>query len=316
MAEELKAEHTFYAFSAENQPAVTVEPGEELSIEAQDCYSNQIQSEDDVLAAVGWDRGIPATGPVSVAGAEPGDTLVAHILEISPARQGVMRVRPGLGALGHLITEPQVKIVPLVEGQAIFSERVRIPLAPMIGVIGTAPRAGSIANDTPGPHGGNMDCTLIAEGSRVYLPVEVPGALFGLGDLHAVMGDGEIVICGVEMAGWVTLRLTLLKGASLPLPLVENEELVATIHSHEDLDLAAQGAIEGMVRLLTETVGLPLREAGMLLSLVGQLRICQVVDPLKTCRMEFPKWVLERYGFAIAQPPWVVSRSSPVQKYG
>jgi len=301
MGRELKADHKFYAFSDENQPAITVQPGEELTIEAQDCYGNQIQSEDDILAAERWDRVIPATGPVSVAGAEPGDTLMAHILEIRPARQGVMRVKPGLGALGHLITEPQVKIIPLMEGQALFSEQVQIPMAPMIGVIGTAPREGSILNDTPGPHGGNMDCTLIGEGCRVYLPVEVPGALLGLGDLHAVMGDGEIVVCGVEMAGWVTLRLTLLKGARLPLPLVENEELVATIHSHEDLDLAAQGAIEGMVRLLTETVGLPLPEAGMLMSVLGQLRICQVVDPLKTCRMEFPKWVLARYGFTMAQ---------------
>jgi amidase len=146
-----------------------------------------------------------------------------------------------------------------------------------------------------------MDCTLITEGSKVYLPVEVPGALFGLGDLHAVMGDGEVVVCGVEMAGRVTVRLNLLTGVRLPLPLVENNDLVATIHSHEDLDLAAQGAIEGMVRLLTESVGLPLNEAGMLMSTVGQLRICQVVDPSKTCRMEFPKWVLERYGFAMGQ---------------
>jgi amidase len=171
----------------------------------------------------------------------------------------------------------------------------------MVGVIGTAPVEGAILNGTPGPHGGNMDCTLIAEGSTVYLPVEVPGALFGLGDLHAVMGDGEVLICGVEMAGWVRVRLDVLKGRSLPLPLVENEELVATIHSGEDLDLAAQGAIENMARLLTETVGLALNEAGMLMSAVGQLRICQVVDPLKTCRMEFPKWALERYGFTMEQ---------------
>jgi amidase len=110
------------------------------------------------------------------------------------------------------------------------------------------------------------------------------------------MGDGEIVVCGVEMAGWVTVRLEVLKGRFLPLPLVENENLVATIHSHEDLDLAAQGAIESMARLLTERVELPLHEAGMLMSALGQLRVCQVVDPLKTCRMEFPKWALERHG--------------------
>ncbi len=293
---QLKAESPFYAFSAENPPALTVRPGEELTLEAQDCFSNQIQREDELFSAPNWDEVNPATGPVFVQGADPGDVLVAHVLEIKPATQGVMVAVPGLGALGHLITEAETRIVPLTEGQALFSEQVQIPLSPMVGVIGTAPREGAIPNGTPGPHGGNMDCTLITEGSKVYLPVEVPGALFGLGDLHAVMGDGEIVVCGVEMAGWVTVRLELLKSRQLPLPLVENDDLVATIHSHEDLDLAAQGAIEGMARLLTESVGLPLNEAGMLMSAVGQLRICQVVDPLKTCRMEFPKWVLESVG--------------------
>lgn len=146
-----------------------------------------------------------------------------------------------------------------------------------------------------------MDCTLVTEGSTVYLPVEVPGALLGVGDLHAVMGDGEVLICGVETAGRVRLRLEVLKGRSLPLPLVETGDVVATVHSHKDLDQAAQGAIEALARLLTEQVGLPLHEAGMLMSTVGQLRICQVVDPLKTCRMEFPKWVLERYGFTMGQ---------------
>ena len=295
----LKAESRFYAFSAENPPALTVQPGEEVTLEAQDCFSNQIRSEDDVFSAVDWDKVNPATGPVFVEGADPGDTLVAHVLEIRSATQGVMTAAPGLGALGHMITEAQTRIVPITEERVLFSEQVQIPLDPMIGVIGTAPREGAIPNGTPGPHGGNMDCTLIAEGSTVYLPVEVPGALFGLGDLHAVMGDGEIFVCGVEMAGWVTVRLELLKSRLLPLPLVENQDLVATIHSHEDLDLAAQGAIEGMARLLTESVGLHLNEAGMLMSAVGQLRICQVVDPLKTCRMEFPKWALERHGFCV-----------------
>jgi amidase len=140
---------------------------------------------------------------------------------------------------------------------------------PMVGVIGTAPREGEILNGAPGPHRGNMDCTLIGEGSKVYLPVEVPGALFGLGDLHAVMGDGEIVVCGVEMAGWVTVQFEVLRGRLVPPPLVETENLVATVHSHEDLDAAAQGAIEGMAQLLTERVELPLHEAGMLMSALG-----------------------------------------------
>jgi len=298
---ELNAERRFYAFSAENPPALRVEPGEELVIETQDCFSNQIRREDKLFATVGWEQVNPATGPIFVTDAEPGDILVADILEIIPAAQGVMVAVPGLGALGDQIREAQTKIIPLKGGLVLFNERVQIPLRPMIGVIGTAPGEGAVLNGTPGLHGGNMDCTLIAEGSKVYLLVEVPGALFGVGDLHAVMGDGEVVVCGVEVAGRVRVRLGLLKESRLPLPLVETMDLVATIFSDEDLDVAAQGAIDNMARLLTEQVGIPFNEAGMLMSTLGQLRICQVVDPLKTCRMEFPKWVLERYGFAMEE---------------
>jgi amidase len=297
----LTADQSFYAFSADNAPALSVASGEQLLVEAQDCFSDQIRSEDDDFSAVGWDRVNPATGPVFVVGAQPADVLVAHVLEIEPAGHGVMTAVPGLGALGHLITEAQTKIIPIRGREALFGEEIRIPLDPMIGVIGTAPREGWVLNGTPGPHGGNMDCTLIREGCRVYLPVEVPGALFGIGDLHAAMGDGEILICGVEIAGRVRVRLDVLKGLQLPLPLVETGEVIATIHSDRDLDQAAQGAIEGMARLLTELGGLPLNEAGMLMSTVGQLRICQVVDPLKTCRMEFPKWLLEELGLKIGR---------------
>jgi len=301
MSRQVNADRTFYAFSPENPPAVTLLPGEEVIIEAQGCLINHIQGDGEQRWLVDRAKGLPATGPVYVSGADPGDIIAAHVLEVRPADRGVMIAVPGVGALGHMITEAETRVIPISKGRAIFSERVEIPLNPMVGVIGTAPREGAIPNDTPGPHGGNMDCTLIAEGSTVYLPVEVPGALFGLGDLHAVMGDGEILICGVEMAGWVRVRLDVLKGLDLPLPLVDNGELIATIHSHEDLDQAAQGAIEAMARVLTDQAGFPLNEAAMLMSAVGQLRICQIVDPLKTCRMEFPTWVLERHGFALEQ---------------
>jgi amidase len=227
---------------------------------------------------------------------------VADILEITLAEQGVMVAVPGVGALGAQIVDPQTKIVPLQGRLAVFSEEVQVPIRPMVGTIGTAPKQGAILNGTPGPHGGNMDCTTVGEGCKVYLPVEVPGALFGLGDLHAVQGDGETGGSGVEIAGQVRLRLGLLKQARLPLPLIETPEVVATICSDEDLDVAAQGAIDNMLRLLTEQVGMPLNEADMLMSILGWIRICQVMNPRKTCRMEMPKWVLERYGFAMAPP--------------
>ena len=167
----------------------------------------------------------------------------------------------------------------------------------MIGVNGVAPAEGSVANGTPCQHGGNMDCTLIGQGNRVYFTVGVEGALFGAGDLHAAMGDGEIVVCGAETAGQVRFTPQVVDMPGLPTPFVETPELVAVIFSATDVNAAAQGAIERMAEFLTKIVKLPLNDAGMLMSLVGQLKFCQVVDPLKTVRFEFPKNVLKQYGF-------------------
>jgi amidase len=167
----------------------------------------------------------------------------------------------------------------------------------MIGVIGVAPAVGSVANGTPGPHGGNMDCTLIGQGNRVFFTAGVEGALFGAGDLHAAMGDGEIVVCGAETPGQVRFKPQVVKMEGLPTPFVETPDVVAVIFSAQNVDAAAQGAIERMAEFLTKFVHIPLNDAGMLMSLVGQLKFCQVVDPLKTVRFEFPKHVLKQYGF-------------------
>jgi len=169
-------------------------------------------------------------------------------------------------------------------------------LTPMIGAIGTAPADRAIDSGVPEAHGGNLDCTLIRPGATLYLPVNVSGALLALGDLHAAMGDGEVGTAGLEVNGRVTLWVELVKDAALPLPLVDTGEIVATISSAPDLDEAAQAAVRSMVRWLAAQTALDVNEAAMLLSLAGDLRICQIVDPLMTCRMELPKSVLTALG--------------------
>jgi amidase len=142
-----------------------------------------------------------------------------------------------------------------------------------------------------------MDCLLIAAGASLYLQVGVEGALFGAGDLHAAMGDGEIVVCGAESAGEVRFSARVVDLPGLPTPFVENEAVVATIAAAATADEAASQATHRMAQFLTQFVGLPLNDAGMLMSLAGQLRFCQIVDPLKTVRFEFPKQVLRQRGF-------------------
>jgi amidase len=167
----------------------------------------------------------------------------------------------------------------------------------MIGVIGVAPAETPVPNGTPGMHGGNMDCTLIGEGASLYLTAGVDGALFGAGDLHAAMGDGEIVVCGAETEGEVRFRAQKADLPGLPTPFVENEEVVATIYSADTIDEAVQGAIHRMADFLTGIAKMPLNDAGMLMSVAGALKFCQIVDPKKTVRFEFPKRVLKEYGF-------------------
>ena len=170
----------------------------------------------------------------------------------------------------------------------------------MIGSIGTAPGGEAIRAGKPGPHGGNMDCRLIEAGSSVLLPVLVPGAHLALGDLHAVMGDGEVGCAGAEVAGAVVLGLRLLRSLDMPLPFVLTVDKAVTVFSADTLDQAATGAVERMASFLTTHAGLSLPDAAMLLSLAGDLRVCQVVNALKTCRMELDRVVLDQLGLDLA----------------
>ncbi len=223
--------------------------------------------------------------------------LRIDLLDIQVGEQSSMVTIPGEGALGDVITQMETAILKLEGNQVVFKDKIRVPLRPMIGVIGVAPAEGEVPTGTPGAHGGNMDCTLISAGSRVYFTVGVEGAMFGAGDLHAAMGDGEIVVCGAETPGAVRFTADVVDLHGLPTPFVETKDLVATIFSAPTLDEAASGAIHNMAQFLTDFASIPLNDAGMLMSLAGQLKFCQVVDPLKTVRFEFPKSILAEYGF-------------------
>ena len=289
----------FYAFEANLEPAVRVKSGEEVIFETHDCFQGQIRTDRDLVASLDWNHTNPATGPVYIEGARPGTVLRIDILDIEVEDHSVMVTIPGEGVLGDRITDMETTILRRDGDELVYKERVRIPLAPMIGVIGIAPAEGSIGNGVPGYHGGNMDCTLVGKGSRIYLTVQVEGGLLGVGDLHAGMGDGEIVVVGAEVAGVVRLRPELVEMPNLPTPFLENDELVATIYSDPDLDVAVDGAIHNMSEFLTEFAGLSVNDAGMLMSAAGSLKICQVVDPAKTARFEFPKAVLVQLGYEL-----------------
>jgi amidase len=295
--ERIRKDQSVLTMSPAHKPVKSVASGSTVLFETLDCFSNQIQREDQPFSSVGWEQINPATGPLFVEGAEPGDILKVEILDIKIDRKGVMTTTPKLGVLRDYVTGETTKIIPIEEGKAIFNDKIQIPIKPMIGVIGTAPGGEEIPTGTPGEHGGNMDCKQIIKGSVLYLPVNVPGALLSMGDLHAVMADGEIVICGLEIPGEVTVKVEVLKEEVLPLPMLVSEGKLITIASAETLDDAAKQATINMHQFIVGELGIEVDEAGMLLSLVGDLRICQVVDPLMTARMELPQWILDQYEY-------------------
>ena len=297
-------DQVFYAFEPTLKPVLTVGQNEEFSLSTLDCFANQLSSNEDTLDDLDWDRINPATGPVAIEGVKPGDLVRIYIKKIELAGKSVMTTIPGAGAISGITeastcvmdNENGVLTVPTEKGNLQF------PLKPMIGVIGLAPKEGSIPNGTPGKHGGNMDCTLIGEGVSVYLHAAVDGGLFGCGDVHALMGDGEVLVCGAETPAIVTLSADVVDVPQLPTPFLETEDLYVTIATAITSDIAFKQAVDNMFGFLTEIAGLSQGDAGRLMSLVGNLKFCQVVDPEITVRFEFPKSVLTEMGFTGINP--------------
>lgn len=288
----ISSKDVIYAFSPDNKPAATVAPGSELIFETFDCFCNQLRSPEDKMEALDWDRINPATGPVFVEGAEPGDLLKVKIKSIELDEKGTVVAGADMGVLAKELQGVLTKIVKIDGNVAVFTDKIKIPLRKMIGVIGVAPEGGSINTGTPGHHGGNMDNTMVTEGATIYLPVRAPGALFGLGDVHATMGDGEIGVSGLEIPAKVTVLVDLVKGKATKYPMLENADKWSVIASCESLDQAAEEATMEMFEFLNERMDLEPNEVAMLMSLSGNLEVCQVVDPLKTMRFVVDKSIV------------------------
>lgn len=290
----IPADRAIFSMAPGHAPIQEVESGTSLIVETMDCFSNTITSADQLFSSIGWESVNPATGPIAVTGAEVGDTLKVEILDIQVADTGTMTTHPDFGALPGSVEE-RTRRISVEDGQVIFNDRLRFPVNVMIGVIGTAPADEEVPTGSPKEHGGNMDTKKITTGSVLYLPVNVPGANLAIGDVHAAMGDGEVSVSGLEIPAEVTVRVSVLKGRPYPLPFLVTPDQAITIASRESLDAAAAEATRMMRDFLAEVTELDATEALMLLSLRGDLVISQMVDPLRTVRMEIPRYLLEAY---------------------
>jgi len=291
----------FYSFCKTNVPAAKISAPATVEFQTLDCFGNQIRNPEDVFEGFDWDRMNPTTGPLYVEGAEPGDTLKVTIDKIVLDEKGTICCLPGEGPMGNRIEKSSTRIVPVHDGFCHYTAAngfaVKIPIKPMIGVIGVAPAEGSIGTGTPGQHGGNMDNTMVGEGATIYFPVAVEGALLGLGDLHAVMGDGEVGVCGLEIPADVTLTIEVIKGKAPKYPILENEENISIIVSRDTVDEAMEEASILMAEFIEERTNLPYPDIVMIMSLVGNIEACQIVDPKKTVRFVFPKKYIPTLAF-------------------
>ena len=251
-------------------------------------------------------HGNPQTGPFYVEGAEPGDTLVVHLDSIEPNRtygfcnSSVAEnvVRPNY--VRHLPEAPLAEwqvdrnagIATLV-GPTSKLGRLTLPLAPMLGCFGVAPcGAQAISTATSAEHGGNMDYRGFVAGTTVYFPVFEPGALFFLGDGHAVQGDGEIVGSGIEISMDVRVTLRLLKGNEIGWPRGENDQWIFAVGNARPLDEATQHATTEMLRWLEQDYDLDALGANLLLAQCVRYDLGNMFDPAYSMVCKVSKEVL------------------------
>ena len=289
-------------WSNEREPVATVASGAELTLAVPDASAGQIGSGSgvDAVANLDFNRVNPTCGPIEMEGARPGDVLAIEIRRIEMSAHGWTAIIPGFGLLADQFPSPWLKVWELSgDRRATFRDGISVPLQPFCGVIGLAPAEPGVHSVVPPRRvGGNLDVKQLGEGATLYLPVEVDGALLGIGDTHAAQGDGEVCGTAIESPATVTVRLTLRRDLDIDAPeydvtrpLERPEAGAAGYHATTgvapDLMAATRQAIERMIAHLSRRFGLLPEEAYALCSVAVDLKISEVVDA--------PNWVVSAF---------------------
>lgn len=293
-------DYIFYEFSKDNKPVLTIRSGDTVEFETKDCLSNVLEEEGRRLEETSFDKDKvnPATGPVYIEGALPGDTLEIKIEKIRFKDRAVITCQAEYGVIGKYFTETTYRITPIEGDELTFANRLKLKLDPMVGVLGVTPEGDPVPTGMLGRFGGNMDNTMMREGATLFLPVFVEGALAAVGDVHARMGDGEINCSAIEAPAFVTLTFKVRKDLKIQNPILVTNEHFCTISSEESLDCAADTCVDEMALILKDRMDMAFDDISMLMSAVGHLQICQTVSPLKTARYLMPLDVLKSCGFS------------------
>ena len=284
-------------------PAATVAPGETFRIECRDAGDGHFNANSTAadIATMDPARVNPVTGPIFVDGAEPGDCLKVTIGEFEPSGFGWTAIIPEFGLLADQFRQPRLHLWTYdrsAKKPAAFGPHARVPLKPFAGTMGAAlAEPGTHSVIPPRPVGGNLDIRDLSSGTELYLPVEVSGALFSVGDTHAAQGDGEICGTAIESAMNVTLTFDVIKGAAPAAPRfvtpgpvsrhLDQAGYEVTTGVGPDLMVAARDAVSTMIDLIAAQQKMAPEDAYMLCSVCGDLRISEIVDA--------PNWVVSFY---------------------
>ncbi len=273
----VRADQTSFAFRPDIDPVLTVQPGEIVRFETSEAPVERLFAAGPAWVDTIDTRAINAvSGPVFINNVMPGDAVSVEILAIEPRDWAWNAAIPGFGLFDGILPGPMLERLPIRNGQVIVSDRLRVPLRPMIGCLGLAPSRGQTSTLSPAmPWAGNYDLTHVSPGATILFPAQVPGGLFSLGDLHAAMGEHEATFVALECAGSATLRLGIRPGLHLETPRIETADrrFVLGLNQHGDYGAARQQAARLLFELLTTEGGLSPREAYILISARGDLTL-------------------------------------------
>jgi acetamidase/formamidase len=280
-------------------PVLTVGSGDVVTFDALDASNGQLTAASTTadLDTLAFDQVDQVAGPIFVDGAQPGDTLQVELLAFEPGAWGWTANIPGFGLLADEFPDGHLRITRLADGAGELLPGVRIPLAPFCGELGVAPSGEPRSTIPPDVTGGNMDTRHLTAGATLWLPVQVPGALFSLGDGHAAQGDGEVCGTAIETPMRASVRLTVRRDVSVAAPefrtagplgaSTNTAGWLAADGIGPDLFAAARDAVRRMIDRLGIEHGLAPVDAYLLLSVAGDLRISEIVDQ--------PNWIVTSY---------------------
>lgn len=299
-----KANNIKYALSGDDRYIASVDPGETFVVEC------AINANDGTIRHLGQqlteaDVTFPfvngATGPIEVRGSKAGDMLKVEIVNMELDKLGFTALWPGIGMFPDWVRRKefgiQTRVVEVKDGMVFWNDHLKLPIKPMIGVLGVAPVHGAVLTVDNGPHGGNLDVQEITTGNTVMFRVNKDGTHLFMGDCHAIQGDGECNGMGaIEIAATLTVKVSLDKApARLNHPRIETPTHIGTLGCARPLEDAMRIAFEEMVYWMEDEWKIPAAEGYMLLGQIAEARCTQVVNPKYSYICKVDKSLLARY---------------------